>query len=83
MATRVTYPNAGLYEGGKPRYEVYTYDYAKPEGQREVISFCREATAEEAMQQNMIDAMAENNAEMMRLQQSIRDLATYGVRLNK
>lgn len=73
MGIRVTYPNEGLYAGGKPRLEVF-------DEKTDAISFCREATVAEAMQYANTFAMFSMAAQLQSMEQQIRDVQTYGLR---
>lgn len=68
---RVTYPNEGQYVDGRPRYEIVN---AKGE-----ITFCRQATPEEATAFELISAMGELRFALDCNAEKLRDLATYGL----
>lgn len=73
MSIRITYPNNGLYEGGKPRYEVFDDKTGE-------ITACRLATPEEALIAANTDAMHRLSDLLVILNQQITSVQTYGLR---
>lgn len=73
MGIRITYPNEGLYEGGKPRFEQF-------DDKTDQITFARYATPEEAMLYAHTSALERLGDQLQRLEQQIHDVQVYGLR---
>ena len=72
MGLRVTYPNEGVYAGGKPRLE----QFDDKTGQ---ITYAREATVGEAAVFANTEAMHDLRFALEQGAQQLRDVMTYGL----
>lgn len=74
MSLRVTYPNEGIYANGQPRLE-----QRNAAGE---ITYSREATVGEAAIFANTEAMEDLRRELDFVQQQLRDVQTYGLRVS-
>lgn len=71
----VDYPNEGVYDNGQPRY-------VQKDAKGNVV-FCRFATPEEAVSFALMQSIDDLRDSLERIGQQIRDVQTYGLRVDK